>query len=54
MTDNPQPSVNVGGFLGTVIWGVAAGIGLHIGWGIIGLIVGMLASAVGHNGPALH
>lgn len=36
------------GFLATFIWGIAAGMGLRIGWGLIELLLGLFQRAV-HN-----
>lgn len=33
-------------FLGDVLWGVAAGIGLKIGWGAAGMIIEWASKAV--------
>jgi hypothetical protein len=34
-------------FLGDVLYGVAMGIGAHIGWGLVGWLLGVLSGAVG-------
>ena len=51
---NPQPTVNVGGFISTIIWGVAAGMGLKLGFGIVELVFNLLARAASGGGPTLH
>ena len=33
----------------TILSGFLFGIGFHLGWGIVALIISMLASAVGHD-----
>ncbi len=46
---NTQPSFSLGGFFGTIIWGFALGIGFRFGWGIVGLIIDVLAKAAGSS-----
>jgi hypothetical protein len=36
------------GFLSTILWGIAAGIGLRIGWGIVGWLLETALHAVNH------
>jgi len=36
-------------FLNDVVYGIAIGIGVHIGWGIVGWILVILSGAVQHN-----
>ena len=37
----------------TFVWAVLLGMGFHVGWGLISLIVWAMAKAVGTDGPAL-
>jgi hypothetical protein len=38
----------------TFIWAVIVGMGLHIGWGLISLIVWVLAKSLNVDAPVLH
>jgi hypothetical protein len=50
---NGTASPNVAGTFATLWWAFLLGIGFHLGWGMVSLIVGALAAAVGAKGPEL-
>ncbi len=39
--------MNTGGYFATFVWGVLVGMGGHIGWGLITLVVDMLQKSLG-------
>ena len=41
------------GYFGTFVWGVLLGMGFHVGWGLISLIVWVLWKSLGHEVPVL-
>lgn len=43
----PAPSQSVGGYFAIFVWAVVVGMGLRVGWGLIGLIVDAIAKSVG-------
>ena len=38
--------MNTGGYFQTFVWGVLVGMGGHIGWGLISLVVEMAAKSL--------
>jgi len=44
---NDTPQVNLGGGVGTFLSAIWFGMGFHIGWGLISLIVWVAAKALG-------
>lgn len=37
---------------GTFLWALICGMGLRVGWGLIGLIIWALAKAIGTDAPS--
>jgi hypothetical protein len=43
----PAPPSSAGGYIATFLWALVCGMGFRVGWGLIGLIIDLIAKSVG-------